>query len=1507
MSESDKERPVARLDKAQLDAIMATLMKEMDKKLEFVGATRSTNPVFGTTSQVRRAAREKRRGKRPAVGDESKDEDTSSGRSTDGERSVGSARSVRTGRAASQARSPTRHAARNRPDDNLGSLKLRIPVFSGTSNPDAYLEWETKIERVFDCQHYSETKKVKLAVTEFSGYALHWWDQIVTTRRRTGEPPVASWFELKTLMKKRFVPNHYGREIHQKLRRLTQGTKGVEDYYQEMEILMIKAAVEEASEATMARFQAGLNRDIQDRLEMQEYEDIYELLHKAILIEQQLKRKSSTKGSYGNNYKAPTTKDDKSFVKPKEEHEDKVKAPAARSRDVKCFKCHGFGHYANECTNKKAMILLDSGEVISEEEEEAIDYSVRGELLVTRRSLAVQSKLDEDNQRENLFHTRCIVYEKVCSLIIDGGSCTNVASEALVEKLGLKTGKHPRPYLLQWLNEEGELKVTDQYDRRVIHDGFTNRHSFTHRDKKIVLAPLSPQEVHEDQLQLKLRRQEAKEKPADKQKKETNLLAKSSEIKKALCLQQSMLLFVFKGALMSSSDPAPVLPSELEFLLQDYGDVFPDESPTGLPPMRGIEHQIDLVPGASLPNRPAYRTNPEETKELQKQVDELIEKGHIRESMSPCAVPVLLVPKKDGSWRMCVDCRAINNITVKYRHPIPRLDDMLDELHGSCVFSKVDLKSGYHQIRMKEGDEWKTAFKTKHGLYEWLVMPFGLTNAPSTFMRLMNHVLRSFIGHFVVVYFDDILIYSKSMAEHVHHLKSVLEVLRKESLFANFKKCTFGTDHLVFLGFVVTAQGIRVDEEKVKAIRDWPSPKSVSEVRSFHGLAGFYRRFVKDFSTIAAPLTEVIKKDVGFKWEKAQEEAFQNLKGKLTNAPLLVLPDFTKTFEIECDASGVGIGAVLMQEKRPIAYFSEKLSGAMLNYPTYDKELYALIRALQTWQHYLRPKEFVIHTDHESLKHLKGQHKLNKRHARWVEFLETFPYVIHYKQGKENIVADALSRRYTLFTSMEAKLLGFEQIKSYYEDDQDFKVQFEESKKHTSGKFYQVEGFLFYENRLCLPNCSLRELYVREAHGGGLMGHFGVAKTLAHLKEHFYWPTMRRDVERVCSRCVTCTQAKAKARPQGLYTPLPIPDAPWIDISMDFVLGLPRTRKGRDSIFVVVDRFSKMAHFIPCHKTDDALMVAEVFFREVVRLHGMPRSIVSDRDTKFLSHFWRTLWSKLGTKLKFSTTCHPQTDGQTEVVNRSLSALLRAVIKKNIKTWEDCIPHVEFAYNHSVHSATKFSPFQIVYGFNPLTPLDLMPLPYNEQTNLDNELLGCFFGLNWIDPSEFVVSLHEQVKKNIEKRTKEYEKQANKKRHELLLEPGDLVWIHLRKERFPEERKSKLMPRTDGPFTVLERINNNAYKIDLQGKYSINSTFNVADLIPFRADDLDLRTNPFKGGGDDVSLTEPVADLAHEELEESDSEEELDETNTTIGYKELDGSSIGFNSARDPFSFSNGP
>ncbi|KAG7547992.1 Zinc finger CCHC-type [Arabidopsis suecica] len=1357
----------------------------------------------------------------------------------------------------SSSRDSQRRARRGRGDrepvrDYFGGVKLRIPPFHGKNDPDAYLEWEKKIELLFNCKHYTEINRVRVAVTEFYDYALSWWDQIVTSRRRNGEYPVETWTEMKTIMRKRFVPTHYHRELHQRLRRLTQGHRSVEEYYQDMEKLMLRADISEDREATMSRFLGGLNRDIQDRLETQHYVELEEMLHKAILFEQQLKRKNNSRTSYGvgaatskpsytkevHMEEAPSShKEIKPSTTFRNDHktvtsgQDNKGKAVVRTRDVRCFKCQGRGHYANECSNRKIMVLLDSGEFESEDEqpesptsvEEHEEFPIKGELLVARRSLRAPT----------------MVHGKVCSLIIDGGSCTNVASEFMVKKLGLKVEKHPRPYNLQWLNDSGEMRVKKQVlvplsiwkyedeilcdilpmeashillgrpwqsDRRIMHDGFTNRYSFDFKGRKTVLVPMTPNEVYQDQIRL--------EQKGEKVKKNPNFYAKAGEVKQALYSKRPMLLFVFKQALTSLSDLAPVLPSEMKSLLQDYQDVFPDDNPKGLPPIRGIEHQIDFVPGASLPNRPAYRTNPVETKELQKQIDELMEKGHIRESMSPCAVPVLLVPKKDGSWRMCVDCRAINNITVKYRHPIPRLDDMLDELHGSCIFSKIDLKSGYHQIRMKEGDEWKTAFKTKHGLYEWLVMPFGLTNAPSTFMRLMNQVLRAYIGVFVVVYFDDILVYSKSLDEHLEHLKLILNVLREEKLFANFKKCTFCSDNLVFLGFVVSADGIKVDEEKIKAIRDWPIPKTVGEVRSFHGLAGFYRRFVKDFSTLAAPLTEIIKKDVGFKWEQAQDDAFHALKEKLTNAHVLVLPDFLKTFEIECDASGVGIGAVLMQDKRPIAYFSEKLGGATLNYPTYDKELYALVRALQTWQHYLWPKEFVIHTDHESLKHLKAQQKLNKRHARWVEFIETFPYVIKYKKGKDNVVADALSRR---------------------------------------------------------------DLFVREAHGGGLMGHFGVAKTLSVMQDHFYWPHLKRDVERICERCVVCKHAKSKVQPHGLYTPLPIPTHPWNDISMDFVVGLPRTKTGRDSIFVVVDRFSKMAHFIACHKTDDALHIANLFFKEIVRLHGMPRTIVSDRDAKFLSHFWKTLWSKLGTKLLFSTTCHPQTDGQTEVVNRTLSTLLRALIKKNLKSWEECLPHVEFAYNHSVHSASKFSPFQIVYGFNPISPLDLIPLPVSERASLDGK-----------KKADLVQQIHEQARRNIEEKTKQYVKQANKGRCKMVFDIGDQVWVHLRKERFPAERKSKLMPRIDGPFKVTRRINDNAYQLDLQGKYKVSSSFNVSDLVPFLADETDLRSNPFQEEGDDMIMDELVAEDALDQQLEYTAKEELIEQGTTAKEKELE-------------------
>ena len=445
------------------------------------------------------------------------------------------------------------------------------------------------------------------------------------------------------------------------------------------------------------------------------------------------------------------------------------------------------------------------------------------------------------------------------------------------------------------------------------------------------------------------------------------------------------------------------------------------------------------------------------------------------------------------------------------------------------------------------------------------------------------------------------------------------------------------------------------------------------------------------------------------------------------------------------------------------------------------------------------------------------------------------------------MIADALSRRYTMLSQLDCHIFGLQTIKGQYALDADFKDVLLHCKEGQAwNKFVINDGFLFRANRLCIPVGSVRLLLLQEAHGGGLMGHFGAKKTEDVLATHFFWPKMRRDVERFVARCTTCQKAKSRLNPHGLYMPLPVPSIPWADISMDFVLGLPRTKRGRDSIFVVVDRFSKMAHFIPCHKTDDAIHIADLFFKEIVRLHGMPSTIVSDRDAKFLSHFWRTLWNKLGTKLLFSTTCHPQTDGQTEVVNRTLSTMLRAVLTNNLKLWEECLPHVEFAYNRAEHSTTKVSPFQVVYGFNPRAPLDILPLPTSERVHNDAK-----------ERADFIVKMHETTKANIEKMNEKYRITGSKGRKEVKLEPGDFVWLHLRKDRFPELRKSKLMPRAAGPFKIVEKINDNAYKLELPSEFGVSPTFNISDLQPYlgEEDEAELRTTPLQEGEDDEDIT----------------------------------------------------
>jgi hypothetical protein len=877
-------------------------------------------------------------------------------------------------------------------------------------------------------------------------------------------------------------------------------------------------------------------------------------------------------------------------------------------------------------------------------------------------------------------------------------------------------------------------------------------------------------------------------------------------------------------------------------LVKEFDELF-EPMPAGLPPQRTADHRIELVPGSIPPSRSSYRMSSSELEALRKQLHELLEQGKIQPSKSPYGAPVLFVKKKSGELRLCVDYRALNKQTVRNTSQMPRQDELLDRLRGSRFFTKMDMRSGYHLVRVHPDDVHKTAFNTRYGHYEWNVLPFGLTNAPATFQTLMNEIFADFIDVFVIVYLDDILIFSNTIEEHRVHVRQVLERLRKHSLYANREKCEFGRKSIQFLGHIISQDGISMEPSKLNHIRDWPVPKSIEDIRSFLGLTGYYRRFIHKFSHIAAPLSNLTRKNARFLWTTTEQKAFDELKTAMTTGPVLIVPDDSLPFTVTTDASNYAVGAALSQDQghglQPVAFMSHRMSPAQSNYPTHEQELLAVIRALSEWRHYLDGRRFTIITDHHSLTYLQTQPKLSKRQVRWITQLADFDFDIVYRPGKDNVVADALSRRpdhrvsddkedqsYLAGLNLHQLHIGgdlLEEIRRAYVNDPECAAAL----KNPSTSVYKIRHGLLYrpDDRLRIPkDDSIKGTLLFEAHDSILCGHVGVNKTARMVGQLFDWPNLRQDVRQYVSTCVGCQANKASnQKPIGLMQPLPIPTRRWETVTMDLITHLPMSRQQNDAIIVFVDKLSKMVHYAACKTTVTAPEVARIFFQQIVRHHGVPNAIVSDRDPRFVSHFWQSLWKELGSKLKMSTAYHPQTDGQTERSNRTLEDMLRAYVNYAQDDWDEKLVALEIAVNNNTQDSTGFTPFYLNSGQHPHFPLSMLI------EKSDNEMAQTML--------RTLRDHIEQAKQHLLAAQQRQSQYADESKREFEFKIGDQVMLSTENMNVGE-RARKLCAKFAGPHKIIAHPTANTYRLDLPPELSrLYPVFNSSTLKAFKSDE----------------------------------------------------------------------
>ena len=929
---------------------------------------------------------------------------------------------------------------------------------------------------------------------------------------------------------------------------------------------------------------------------------------------------------------------------------------------------------------------------------------------------------------------------------------------------------------------------------------------------------------------------------------------------------------------------------DLQRLLSRHATCFPRELPMRLPPSRRTDHEIKVEEGSRPPSRPPYRMSAPELDELQRQLQELLEHGFIETSNSPYGAPVFFIKKADGSLRLVCDWRALNRITTKVQACLPNIEDLFDCVRGARYFSKLDLKSGYHQVRVQEEDVPKTAINTPFGQFQYRVMGFGLTNAPATFMSVMNDVLRPFLRKCVIVFLDDILVFSRSWREHLCHVDAVLRALKEDSLFCNPAKCQFGMLEVKFLGHVVSGSSLSPDPEKLEAVEQWPFPKTITEVRRFLGFTNFFRRFIEDYSSISRPLERLTGKNARFVWNAEQQEGFDKLRMSLLQSPVLAIADVNRPFRVITDASDTAIGGVLLQkddagEWHPVAYTSRRLRPEESNYTIMERETLAAMHALRVWRLYLF-NHFELVTDNQGVAYLQTKKNLSKREARWAELLAEFDVEIVHRPGKENL-ADPLSRvtdvedcqisdpsrnvrktdegedshhdvKMRVADESTAEDLGLTEVsvsmeprfkelltEGYHQDKKMRHIiqRLERNPKLQDPYVWNIpEKRLYFlsegNRRLCIPKGPLRLELLKLCHDVPSSGHPGRDRTYSRLARSYWWPRMSQDVKRFVRSCKKCQHSKGDRPRQAPLQCLPVPSEPWQDISMDFITGLPESSTGSNAVLTFIDRLSKQAHFVPTKTTVNAVDTADLYIQNIFRLHGLSRSIVSDRDPRFTSEVYRNIFNRLGVDLKFSTANHPQTDGLTERVHRTIEQILRSAVHHRQTNWEEMLPMCEFAYNDMIQASTCETPFFMNNGHHPVS----LPELVFDRANADR-CQEYPQGMDWLGKKQKALSL---AKDSIRAALDNQIFYADRQRQDTTFKEGDKVLIHrdyLSTDISRDQPCAKLAPRWLGPFQVLDVPSLATVRVQLPPSCKAHPVFNVAALRHFH-EDASLRGRP---------------------------------------------------------------